>query len=139
MVSFDEVSDWFTSWLKGSKKHEPRKEPKVEEPKRKPKPSPKTKSAEEIFREFEWYGRPIYGNKVKTPPKTVYVDPNLVEGYRIFGIDETASKADIKSRFHALAKKYHPDYNKSPRAAQSFINLKKWYEYLVKHHVQKEN
>jgi preprotein translocase subunit Sec63 len=145
MGVFEEVNDWFTSWLKSSKS---KPKPKVEEARvegkpRKPKPSPKTKSSEEIFKDFGWDKGPKYtftytGYKGQTTRKEPgYVDPNLLEGYRIFSLDETASKADIKSKYHALAKKYHPDYNKSPHAAESFINLKKWYEYLMSHHVQK--
>jgi preprotein translocase subunit Sec63 len=142
MGFMDGIDDWFKSWIGKSERFSKdtlrRKIEEEEKPKHKPKPSPKTKSSEEIFKDFEWYKGPVYKNKVDAPPK-VYVDPNLLEGYRIFCIDETASKEDIKSRFHGLAKKYHPDHNKSPHAAQSFINLKKWYEYLLKHHVQKES
>lgn len=136
MVILEEMDDWFKTWIGKSKQYS---KPKVvEEEKPKQKPSPKTKTSEEIFKNFEWNNGPkyTYTYKTKVPPK-VYIDPNLMEGYRIFCIDETVSKKDIKSRYHDLAKKYHPDYNKSSSASKDFINLKKWYEYLLKHHVQK--
>ena len=130
--------NWFKEWLSASKKHEPKIEDlEVKSPKHKPIPSPKTKTSEEIFKDFEWYGRPKHTNTSKGKIEVWERDPNLLKAYRIFSLDETASKEDIKSHYHDLAKKYHPDYNKFSHAAQSFINLNKWYEYLLKHHVQK--
>lgn len=46
--------------------------------------------------------------------------------YETLGVSKTASADEIKSAFRKLAKKYHPDVNKEPGAAE---NLKK----LVKH------
>ena len=109
------IDDWFTSWLKTSKKHEPPIEDleAIKQPKYKSKPSPKTKSSEEIFKDFEWYRGPIYTNASKGKIDVWERDPNLLKGYKIFSIDETASKADIKIQYHVLAKKYHPNYDQS--------------------------
>ncbi|MBI3051111.1 molecular chaperone DnaJ [Candidatus Woesearchaeota archaeon] len=43
--------------------------------------------------------------------------------YRILGVDKNATKDDIKKAYRALAKKYHPDLNKSPGAAEKFKEL----------------
>ena len=141
------IDDWFKSWLGKSERYSKETIKKQEEEKiiRPKKPSPKKKTSEEIFKEFGWSNGPKYTFTYKNKSGTAYtdwpskyIDSNLLEGYKIFCIDETASLEDIKSRYHGLAKKYHPDHNKSPHAAESFINLKKWYEYLLKYHVQKK-
>ena len=33
--------------------------------------------------------------------------------YQVLGVSKTASEAEIKQAFRKLAKKYHPDHNKS--------------------------
>ena len=71
------------------------------------------------------------------PLTKVVKDLRLKEGYRIFGIDESSSKEDIKSNFRRLAKKYHPDHNKNNNATDQFEKLKLWYDYLLANHVQK--
>ena len=40
----------------------------------------------------------------------------LTDYYKVFGINKTATKDEIKKRYRELAKKYHPDVNKSPDA-----------------------
>ena len=43
--------------------------------------------------------------------------------YKILGIDEKASKADIKKAYKKLAKKYHPDVSEDPEAAEKFKEI----------------
>ena len=51
--------------------------------------------------------------------------------YDVLGVQRTADAAAIKSAFRKLAKKHHPDANKSdPKAAQRFAELNAAYEIL---------
>ena len=51
--------------------------------------------------------------------------------YEVLGVDRKASAADIKGAFRRLAKKLHPDANKSdPKAATRFAELNAAYEIL---------
>ena len=50
--------------------------------------------------------------------------------YEILGVPKTASATDIKSAFRRLAKKYHPDQSKEPRAKERFAEVGSAYEIL---------
>ncbi|MDX5420706.1 MAG: J domain-containing protein [Hymenobacteraceae bacterium] len=51
--------------------------------------------------------------------------------YKILGVDKTASQADIKKAYRALAKKYHPDKTKGDTAAEDkFKDISEAYEVL---------
>jgi len=52
--------------------------------------------------------------------------------YEILGIDKYASDTEIKLAYRKLAKKYHPDLNKTdPKAKEKFIELKEAYDILI--------
>src|SRR3984957_19403371 len=50
--------------------------------------------------------------------------------YDVLGVSKTASAAEIKSAFRKLAKKYHPDQSKEPRAKERFAEIGTAYEIL---------
>ncbi|MFT8870993.1 MAG: molecular chaperone DnaJ [Sporolactobacillus sp.] len=50
--------------------------------------------------------------------------------YETLGVSKQASKEEIKKAFRQLARKYHPDVNKSPDAPEKFKQISKAYEVL---------
>src|ERR1700684_224867 len=50
--------------------------------------------------------------------------------YDVLGVSKTASEAEIKSAFRKLAKKYHPDQSKEPKAKERFSEVSSAYEIL---------
>ncbi|MBP3432075.1 MAG: molecular chaperone DnaJ [Clostridia bacterium] len=50
--------------------------------------------------------------------------------YEILGVSKTADADEIKSAYRRLAKKYHPDLNKTPEAAEKFKEINEAYEVL---------
>ena len=50
--------------------------------------------------------------------------------YDVLGVAKSASAAEIKSAFRKLAKKYHPDQSKEPRAKERFAEIGSAYEIL---------
>ncbi len=50
--------------------------------------------------------------------------------YDVLGVAKTASAADIKSAFRKLAKKFHPDQSKEPKAKERFAEVGSAYEIL---------
>ena len=50
--------------------------------------------------------------------------------YKTLGLSSSATKAEIKVAYRKLAKKYHPDKNKSKQASQFFIEVNEAYAYL---------
>lgn len=56
----------------------------------------------------------------------------------ILGLEEGASKEEIKKRFRKLAFQYHPDQNSSDTAAEKFIAVCEAYEALMDDEVDQE-
>src|SRR5487761_2163916 len=50
--------------------------------------------------------------------------------YIVLGLAKTASAGEIKSAFRKLAKKYHPDQSKEPKAKERFAEIGQAYEIL---------
>ena len=48
----------------------------------------------------------------------------------ILGIDKNANISEIKKAYFTLAKKYHPDINKSPNAKEKFTEISEAYDTL---------
>ena len=55
---------------------------------------------------------------------------NKRDYYEVLGVNKDASEAEIKSAFRKLAKKYHPDVNKEPDAAEKFKEAQEAYAVL---------
>ena len=50
--------------------------------------------------------------------------------YEVLGVGKQATPAEIKSAFRKLAKKFHPDQSKEPRAKERFAEVGSAYEIL---------
>src|SRR5947209_16946222 len=50
--------------------------------------------------------------------------------YDVLGVPKSASATEIKSAFRKLAKKYHPDQSKEPKAKERFAEIGQAYEIL---------
>ncbi|QEX45812.1 DnaJ domain-containing protein [Mycoplasmoides gallisepticum] len=50
--------------------------------------------------------------------------------YELLGVNETASKEEIKRAFRRLAREYHPDVNKAPDAEAKFKEINRAYSIL---------
>ena len=50
--------------------------------------------------------------------------------YEVLGVNKNASKDEIKTAYRRLAKKYHPDLNKEPDAAEKFKEVQEAYDIL---------
>jgi len=55
------------------------------------------------------------------------------EYYRILGISQGASDAEIRKAYRARAMEFHPDRNHSPGARDMFIKITEAYQYLTSH------
>lgn len=57
-------------------------------------------------------------------------NPASTEYYDILGVSPTASAADIKKKYYALAMQYHPDKNNSAEAEEKFKKISEAYQVL---------
>lgn len=62
----------------------------------------------------------------------------LTAYHQILGLKENASKAEIKSAYRMLAKKFHPDVNKSKGSKEVFIKITEAYEFLMHDNAQEQ-
>lgn len=54
----------------------------------------------------------------------------MKDPYNALGVGKTASASDIKKAYYGLAKKFHPDTNKDPKAKDQFAEIQAAYEIL---------
>lgn len=56
--------------------------------------------------------------------------------FSILELSDNASMDDIKTAYRKLAKRYHPDVNKSPDAHEKFCEITEAYEFLIHHWIK---
>src|SRR5947208_14386018 len=56
--------------------------------------------------------------------------PEYKDYYKTLGVARTASEKEIKSAYRRLARQYHPDVNKDPKATDRFKLINEAYEVL---------
>ena len=54
----------------------------------------------------------------------------IVDSFKTLGLKPGASQEEIRKAFRSLAKKWHPDKNKSPEAEAKFKKISEAYENL---------
>jgi molecular chaperone DnaJ len=54
----------------------------------------------------------------------------MKDPYKLLNVKKDASQQDIKKAYYQLAKKYHPDQNKDPKAREKFVEIQNAYEVL---------
>ena len=57
--------------------------------------------------------------------KTTKIESNKFNPYEILNVKKDATNDEIEKEYKTLAKKYHPDKNKSPDATKMFQNISK--------------
>jgi molecular chaperone DnaJ len=54
----------------------------------------------------------------------------MKDPYKQLGVSKDATQQEIKKAYYQLAKKYHPDQNKDPKAIEKFQEIQAAYEIL---------
>ncbi|KHN74928.1 DnaJ -like protein subfamily C member 28 [Toxocara canis] len=71
--------------------------------------------------------------------KLIDYDEQLQNAYKVLNLDEGASIEQLKDRFVALAKQYHPDMSKNlDGSAEKFREVRDAYHFIVRHTQQEE-
>ena len=55
---------------------------------------------------------------------------SFIDYYKVLDIPKNSSEKDIKKAYRKLARKYHPDVNKDPKAEDKFKEINSAYEIL---------
>lgn len=53
------------------------------------------------------------------------------ECYKLFGLKPGASEEEIRKKYRALAKKYHPDVNSDEKSNKRFLEIQEAYAFLI--------
>lgn len=87
----------------------------------------------------QWHHRPRLSSYTRTnhdriqPRRCFHASPTSLatkDPYKSLGVASSASAAEIKKAYYGLAKKYHPDTNKDPKAKERFADAQSAYEIL---------
>lgn len=91
------------------------------------------------FHSQQWHHRPRLASHTRTnhdriqPRRSFHASsPSFAtkDPYKALGVSSSASAAEIKKAYYGLAKKYHPDTNKDPKAKERFADAQSAYEIL---------
>ena len=91
------------------------------------------------FHSQNWHHRPRLSSHTRTnhdriePRRCFHASPSSLatkDPYKSLGVSSGASAAEIKKAYYGLAKKYHPDTNKDPKAKERFSDAQVAYEIL---------
>lgn len=82
-----------------------------------------------VLRELGGNGR-VHSDRVKTK-ETRTIRNAERKAFNVLGLDTDASRTDIKSRFHELVKRHHPDANNGDRSTEDrLVEVIQAYNYL---------
>ncbi|KAK4499244.1 hypothetical protein PRZ48_009757 [Zasmidium cellare] len=71
--------------------------------------------------------------RIQTQRRSFHASPTSLatkDPYKALGVDKSASSGEIKKAYYGMAKKYHPDTNKDPKAKEKFAEAQSAYEIL---------
>ncbi|KAK5118500.1 hypothetical protein LTR62_003015 [Meristemomyces frigidus] len=72
-------------------------------------------------------------NHARIQRRTFHATPITLatkDPYNVLGVNKASSSGEIKKAYYGLAKKYHPDTNKDPKAKERFADAQSAYELL---------
>ncbi len=62
-----------------------------------------------------------------------YHNPGMKDFYALLQVSPAATRTEIQASYRRLAKKYHPDVNKSADAHEKFCEITEAYEFIMDH------